>query len=114
MKNLILLAVLSYSLSSFAQNDKAEIKDNEPEFTCDLVKFDPESDNIELIGNVNFETDIIKLEKADKVVYNQKTKELLATGLRHYVMIDGAVQIDNQAEMKTLRYTIGDRIAYIE
>lgn len=112
MKNLFLAIALMIGLDSFAQ-DKTEIKDDKPEFKCDLVKFDKETNTIELLGNVSFKTDIIELENADKILLNKETNEIIVSGLAEFT-IDGAIQISEKAEKKRMRYTIGDRIAYIE
>jgi lipopolysaccharide assembly outer membrane protein LptD (OstA) len=96
MKNLFLAIALMIGLNSFAQ-DKTEIKDDKPEFKCDVVKFDKETNTIELLGNVSFKTDIIELEKADKIILNKETNEIIVSGLAEFT-IDGAIQISEKSE----------------
>ena len=112
MKNLFLAIALIIGLNSFAQ-DKTEIKDDKTEFKCDVVKFDKETNTIELLGNVSFKTDIIELENADKILLNKETNEIIVSGLAEFT-IDGAIQISEKAEKKIMRYKIGERIAYVE
>jgi lipopolysaccharide assembly outer membrane protein LptD (OstA) len=112
MKNLFLAIALMIGLNSFAQ-DKTEIKDDKPEFKCDVVKFDKETNTIELLGNVSFKTDIIELEKADKIILNKETNEIIVSGLAEFT-IDGAIQISEKSDKKIMRYKIGERTAYVE
>lgn len=112
MKNWILFFGLLIGVNSFAQ-DKAEIVKSEPSFSCDIVKFDSENNTLEFQGNVNFKSEIIELKNADKIVLNKKMNEIIVTGLGEFT-IDGAIQIKDKAENKILKYTIGERIAYLE
>jgi lipopolysaccharide assembly outer membrane protein LptD (OstA) len=113
MKKLIFAFVLLLSFSSFSQEAKIEKKSNEPEFKSDLIKINTEQNTLEFTGNVSFKTEIIELENAEKIVYNQSTKELIVTGLNDFT-IDGAIQIKDKASKKILRYKIGEKIAYLE
>jgi len=112
MKNLFLAVALMIGLNAFAQ-DSTEINVDKPEFKCDVIKFDKETNTIELLGNVSFKTDIIELENADKILLNNETNEIIVSGLTEFT-IDGTIQISQKAEKKIMRYTIGERIAYVE
>lgn len=105
MKNLFLAIVLLIGQSSFAQD--------KPEFKCDVIKYDTETKMTELSGNVSFKTDIIALEKADKILVNNETNEIIVSGLAEF-SFDGSIQIAEKAEMKIMRYRVGERIAYLE
>jgi hypothetical protein len=50
---------------------------------------------------------------AEEIVFNQATKELIVTGWKNY-FFDGAIEIKNTAKMETLRFKVGEKIAYIE
>ena len=113
MKNWTLLIGLLIGVNSFAQEKNAENVKNEPSFKCDIVKFDSENNTMEFQGNVNFKSEIIELKNADKIVLNKNTNEIIVTGLGEFT-IDGAIQIKDKAEKKILKYTIGERIAFIE
>jgi hypothetical protein len=113
MKKIIFLFVLFISFNSFGQENDIEKKVNEPEFKCDVIKISSDKNILEFNGNVSFKTDIIELENAEKIVFNQFTKELIVTGLNDF-SIDGAIEIKDNAEKKILRYTIGDKTAYLE
>ena len=113
MKNAALLIRILIGISSFAQENTNETAKRKPSFTCEAVTFDSDKNTIELEGNVSFKTDIIELENADRVLYNQTTNELVVTGAQGFTF-DGTIQITDQAKKKILRYTLGERIAYLE
>lgn len=113
MKNWILLIGLLIGVNSFAQEKNVENLKNQPSFSCDIIKFDSENNKMEFQGNVNFKSEIIELKNADKIVLNKNTNEIIVTGLKEFT-IDGAIQIKDKAEKKILKYTIGERIAYLE
>jgi hypothetical protein len=53
------------------------------------------------------------LKYAEKIVFNQTTNEIIATGVGEFAF-DSTIQIIDKTEYKTMRYTIGERIAYLE
>lgn len=112
MKNLILILGMVLSFHSFAQEKKVT---NEQEFgfKCDTIKINSDKNILELNGNVSLKTDSIELENAEKIVFNKSTQGLVVTGLNQFV-IDGAIQIKDKAKKRILRYTLGDKIAYLE
>ncbi len=113
MKNLIFILGLLLSFSSFAQETDIKGEKNDLKFECDVVIYSSDKNMFEFNGKVSFKTDIIEIENADKIVFNQITKELTVTGLKDFT-IDGAIQIKDKAEKKILTYTIGEKIAYLE
>ena len=113
MRYLMLLIGLLIGLNSFAQEKKEKTTENEPYFSCDIVKFNSEKNTMEFQGNVYFKSEIIELENADKITLNKNTNEIIVAGLKEFT-IDGAIQIKDKAEKKILKYTIGERIAYLE
>lgn len=105
MKNLFLVIALMFGLNSFAQD--------KPEFKCDVIKYDEETNTTELSGNVSFKTDIIEFENADKILLNNETNDIIVSGLEKF-SFKGSIQTSEIAEVKILRYRIGERIAYVE
>lgn len=112
MKFLFISIFLAIGLNSIAQNETAISIENS-EFTCDKVEFDSEHNQVILLGNVNFKTDLIKLDGAEKVVYSKETYEILVSGLQEFIF-DGTIELDKFSEKKTLRYVIWESIAYVE
>ncbi len=76
MKNLFFTITLIIGLNSFAQ-EKTQSEYQKPEYQSDLVKFDSDSNTVELTGNVNFKTEIIELQNAEKILFNKETMKLL-------------------------------------
>lgn len=114
MKKLIFVFCLFLSLSSYAQeNGEVKAFQTEPEFTSDRVIFNEDKNSLELIGKVDFKTDIIELIEADKIVFNRTTNEIVVTGLKNFIF-DGEIVITGKAEKQILKYTIGEKIAYVE
>ena len=112
MKNLYVVITLVFGINIYSQ-EIVKSNDNKTELTCKLVKFDTEKNIFEYIGNVDFKNEIIQLENAEKILFNKETNEIFVTGLNEFT-IDGAIQVAENSKMKTLRYKIGERIAYIE
>ncbi|MCC4211225.1 hypothetical protein [Leeuwenhoekiella parthenopeia] len=114
MKNILLTFGLLIGFYSFGQKNEYIVSDKEePSFSSETAKYDPENNTIEFRGNVNFQSEIIQLENADKILLNKNTNEIVVTGLKDFT-IDGAIQIKGEAKRKILKYTLGDRIAYLE
>src|SRR5690606_8807851 len=105
---------LLLSLNSFAQEtDLVESVQNKPQYKSDKMIFNQEKNSLELIGNVDFKTDIIELIEADKIVFNRTTNEIVVTGLKNFVF-DGEIVITGKAEKQLLKYKIGEKIVYVE
>lgn len=110
MKNIIVLASLFLSLQAVAQKGETT---SPLHYTCDNVSIDQSKDIIELKGQVYLETDKIKFENAEKIIFYKKENELVVSSPEkcHFL---GAFQVKNKGEKKTIRYVVGDNIAYIE
>ena len=110
MKNLLFTLALTIGLSVFAQENTEIIN---PKFSCDAMVVNKETNTTAFIGNANFKTDIIEVTNADKIVFNKETNEIIVTGLKQYNMV-GSIQVIKDSPKNTLRYTLGERIAYVE
>ena len=115
MKKLLLVIGTLLSLSAAAQdNGTVSEKENmQPKFSSETLKFNDLKNQVELSGQVDFKTDMLHIENAEKVIFDQTTGEIVATGIKKYSFI-GTTQVKNKAQSKILRYTIGDKIAYLE
>lgn len=112
MKKLLIAIMLVLGFNAFAQ-EKSELTIKQPEFKCNSVKHNQDKNTVELIGDVSFKTEIIEFENATKVFWNKETNEIIVTGLDEFT-IDGKIQFSEKKKKNTLRYKIGERIAYIE
>lgn len=113
MKKFLVIFIVFCSLTVIAQNEISVKEAVNQEFKCDLVRFDSDCKVMEIIGNVSFKTDIIEIKNAEKIVFDQNTQEILVTGASEFTF-DGAIQVDTGTDMKTVRYKLGEKIAYVE
>ena len=60
-----------------------------------------------------FKTKNLELKKADKIVYDQKKKQITVTGLQEF-SFSGAIQVKDKGKKRIFKYTLGEKIAYLE
>jgi len=113
MKKFIFFLLVLSGTSVFGQEQLTVKETSNPELTCDSVRYFPATRIVEFLGNVKLHTDIIEIEKAEKIVLDQTTQEIIASGLSDFTF-DGEIRITSGKENKTVRYKIGERIAYVE
>ena len=111
MKFLSLLIFLFIGANTFAQVDTTQ--EPNAKFTSDKVSFDSNTNITELVGNLSFKTDLINLENGDKIIYNEKTKELVVSGVEGFTF-QGTIKIAEGSKKNVLRYIVGENIAYLE
>lgn len=116
MKNIVftILTVLFINLS-FSQ-EKQEIENGFVKYKCDsIIKINSnDEDIIELIGNVEFKTDLVEFINASKVTYNKKTKEVLITEKLPKIIFKGISILEpKNSKRDTLKYKIGEKIVYL-
>jgi N-acetylmuramoyl-L-alanine amidase len=101
-------------LSRKESSDKVVFnKDNDPQFTCNLIEYDEKNKVMTLTDNVSFKNDKFEFADAGKVVYNEKTRKLIIYDCKNF-MIDGKIIAkDNVSKVKTVEYTIGDDNVYL-
>lgn len=113
MKTTITLFVLLFSLNFYAQKEGAIKSKEVVEFKSDISQYDSTQKYIHnMSGNVTVKTAMLDL-KAEKVIYNERTQEIVATGVEK-IQFSGAIQMDADSTKKKWRYTIGEAIAYLE
>ena len=113
MKNLILVLFVTIASSSYGQKKIDLLKLTMPKFSAtDSIKIDEKNKIINLYGNVNFETEKLRIT-ANQVFLDQKTNKLLATGLKDYSFTD-KVNIAKNSKNTVLKYTIGEDTIFIE
>jgi lipopolysaccharide assembly outer membrane protein LptD (OstA) len=113
MKKLFLILLVLPCLTIFAQEENSADTLFAFQLKCDSVKFFSDTKMIEYLGNVSLESDIISIGKANKIVLDQTTQEIVVTGFAEFTF-DGAIQVESGKENKSVRYKLGERIAYVE
>ena len=113
MKNILLFTFMIIGTISFAQEIVIEKVLDDTEIECDLIKFDPQEEIIKFIGNVSFKSNILEFSEAEEVFYYQKKKQIIVYGLKEFI-IDGKIVAKKESDKKILKYTLGERVAFIE
>jgi len=113
MKNIVFttIAVLLINLG-FSQEIEAEFV----KYKCDsIIKINSNGEDVvELIGNVDFKTDLVEFINASKITYNKKTKEVLITGRLPKIIFKGVSMLEPKKSNKSaLKYIIGEKIVYL-
>ena len=69
---------------------------------------------MEIIGDVKYKDDFIEFSRAQKVVFDMKTKEMIITGVGGLTFY-GIVELKQERPFKgVMRYKIGDKTAFLE
>lgn len=89
---------------------KIEEKNQGYEYSADIAKLDEKTNIMELSGNVSFESDLLKIEKADKLLLNKENNEIRVSGLSKF-SFNGEIQISSK---KIIKYKFGERIVHVE
>jgi len=111
MKKLLAIALfISFGMMNAQSNDKTT---SEPEYKADNLIFNEKDNSLQLIGNVNFKTEILEFENAEKVVWNKSSNEIIVSGLKKF-SIDGSIHYSDKSDKKILRYKLGSKVAFIE
>ena len=111
MKKLLAIALfISFGMMNAQSNDNTT---SEPEYKADNLIFNEKDNSLQLIGNVNFKSEILEFENAEKVVWNKSSNEIIVSGLKKF-SIDGSIQYSDNSDKKILRYKLGSKVAFIE
>jgi lipopolysaccharide assembly outer membrane protein LptD (OstA) len=121
MKKLLLLTLLGGIFTTYSQNLTAKAVSVSPkqiEAEGDAYKvrskemtFNKKKNTVEYTKDVVFITDDITIE-ADNVVFNNNTKEVVATG--NFRATGVTIEFNTSIKPKTLRYKLGDTVAFLE
>lgn len=104
MRLLSLAILMAFSLSSFAQST--------PNFECKKATLDSQTQEMTFYDVSSYKDDILTLKNAEKIIYNEEKNEILVSNFSE-IQIDGTLCIKKKGGT-TLRYKIGDKVAYIE
>lgn len=67
---------------------------------------------VEFTGNVHFTTSIVEIEKAERIVYDKKTKTFTISGFNELVL-NGKKRMASDLGSTTLKIDLGGSIAYL-
>lgn len=112
MKNLFLIFFALLSTVAFAQQDPVIFKGNNAVFTGDHSINRSSKQIIEFKGNVHFSTSIVEIEKAERIVYDKKTKTFTVSGFSE-LLLNGKKRLASDLGATTLKIDLGDSIVYL-
>lgn len=112
MKNLFLLLMMLIGTGLYAQKTPEVFKGAGVVFTGDNSNFSKNRQVVEFTGNVHFTTDIVEIEKADKIVYDKKTKTFTISGFKE-MRLHGKKKLASDYGSTTLKVDLGDCVAYL-
>jgi lipopolysaccharide assembly outer membrane protein LptD (OstA) len=111
MKHILLLIFALFGTGMFAQESTVTFKSNGAVFSGDNSIQNKNKEIVEFTGNVHFTTSIVEVEKADKIVYDKKTKTFTISGFSELV-INGKKRLASDLGSTTLKIDLGDTVAY--
>lgn len=112
MKNIFLVLFVFFSTIAFAQEKPVFFKGNGAVFSGDHGIQRNNKQVIELTGNVHFTTSIVEIEKAEKIVYDKKTKTFTVSGFSE-LLLNGKKRLASDFGSTTLKIDLGDSIVYL-
>ena len=100
---LLFLNVIVNAQKSFSINEKGG-----PSVNCDAIAVNTESNIYEFTGNVDFKTENISIEKAQKVILNAKTRKVTATDCQKVTLTNkGTIHVNVNCKKGDIEYKLG-------
>jgi hypothetical protein len=118
MRAVVILGLLFLNTQLFAQENIISKENIENQYICNELIVDTEDKQLELIGDVHFQTDLLTLNHANKIVFYTETNNIVVYGLMEFEF-DGEISFTRSDNAKEkfkgiMRYKLGDKIAYVE
>ena len=112
MKPILLLFFALLGTGLMAQESSVIFKSDEVVFSGDNSIQNENEQLVVFTGNVHFTTSIVEIEKAEKIVYDKKTKTFTISGFNELVL-NGKKRLASDFGSTTLKIDLGDSIAYL-
>lgn len=112
MKHLFLLLLMLMGTGIYAQETPKIFEEAGVVFSGDKSHFSKNKQVVEFTGNVHFTTDIVEIEKADKIVFDKKTKTFTISGFKE-MRLNGKKKMASDYGSTTLKVDLGDCVAYL-
>ena len=108
-----ILAIVLFLTFGIMNAQSEEYTKSEPEFKADKTVYNEKNNTLQLIGDVDFKTDMLEFENAEEVIWNRNSDEIIVRGIKDFT-IDGSVVFSDNPDTKTLHYKLGSKIARFE
>lgn len=112
MKSFFLFFFMLMSAGMFAQEAPVIFESKGVVFSGDHNVQREDQQIVELKGNVHFTTSIVEIEKAERIVYDKKTKTFTISGFNELVL-NGKKRLASDLGSTTLKIDLGGSIAYL-
>ena len=112
MKPIFLLIFALFGTGMFAQQAPQLFESAGVTFTGDYGIVKENKRIVEFTGNVHFTTDIVEVDKADKIVYDRRSKTFTVSGFSELVL-NGRKKLASDLGSTTLKVNVGDSIVYL-
>lgn len=112
MKIVVVILCMLLGTSVMAQTSPVTFESKGVIFSGDQSVLNDNSQVVEFTGNVNFTTSIVEIEKADRIVYDKKTKTFTISGFNELVL-NGKKRMASDLGSTTLKIDLGGSIAYL-
>jgi lipopolysaccharide assembly outer membrane protein LptD (OstA) len=111
MKAILLVLFIFFGSELMAQQSPILFKNSEVVLSGDNSVQNKDKQIVEFIGNVHFSNAIVEVEKADKIVYDKKSKTFTISGFSE-LLINGKKRLASDLGPTTLKIDLGDAVAY--
>ncbi|NJW52605.1 hypothetical protein [Salinimicrobium oceani] len=112
MKVIALICFLFFGFSAVAQETPVSFEGKGVYFSGDHSVTREDKQIVEFTGNVHFTTSIVEIEKAEKIVYDKKTKTFTISGFNE-LLLNGKKRLASDLGATTLKIDLGGSIAYL-
>ena len=112
MRFFFLLIFSLFSLGMMAQEKSVVFERAGVVFSGDNSITTGNKEKVELAGNVHFSTSIVEIEKADRIVYDPKTKTFTISGFKE-LRLNGKKKMASDLGSTTLKIELGGCVAYL-
>lgn len=112
MKVIVLLFFMLFGIGAMAQEAPVTFESKGVFFSGDQSVVREDKQIVEFTGNVHFSTSIVEIEKAEKIVYDKKTKTFTISGFNE-LLLNGKKRLASDFGSTTLKIDLGGSIAYL-
>jgi lipopolysaccharide assembly outer membrane protein LptD (OstA) len=112
MKFKLLLLFMFMGVGTIAQETPAIFEGKGIIFSGDHSVTRADKQIVEFTGNVHFSTSIVEIEKAEKIVYDKKTRTFTISGFDE-LLLNGKKRLASDLGSTTLKIDLGGSIAYL-
>lgn len=101
-----------FGIGAMAQQDPVTFESQGVFFSGDHNVLREDNQIVEFTGNVHFTTSIVEIEKAEKIVYDKKTKTFTISGFNE-LLLNGKKRLASDLGSTTLKIDLGGSVAYL-